>query len=64
MGLQQIIVDLAVLAAALFLARGMYRSVISSRRAKAPTCSGCGSCEAAKTGAPASTQRSSAPNDA
>jgi hypothetical protein len=45
--MQQIIVYLIVVMAALFLARGIYRSVVSSRRSKAPTCGGCGTCEAA-----------------
>ncbi len=48
MSIQQIIVNLAVVAAAVFLARGIYRSLSAARRNKTPTCAGCNTCEAAK----------------
>lgn len=54
--MQQIIVDLVVVAAVLFLARGIYRSITSSRRAKTPACGGCGTCEAARNDSVAATK--------
>jgi len=47
--MQQIIVNIVALLAALFVARMVYRSVTASRRAKQEAaCSGCGTCEAAE----------------
>jgi hypothetical protein len=46
--MQQIVVDLIVVTAALFLARMIYRNFVVARREKSAGCPGCGSCEEAK----------------
>ncbi len=51
--MQQILVNIAAVAAALYLARLFYRSFTASRRSKQTGCNSCGACEAAKKDAPA-----------
>ncbi len=51
--MQQILVNIAAVAAALYLARLFYRSFTASRRSEKAGCNSCGSCGAAQKEAPA-----------
>jgi hypothetical protein len=50
--MQQMIVNVIVAAAFLFLARWLFKSFASRRGAEAQTCNGCGTCESAGKDAP------------